>query len=394
MPALNMNCYEGDRCFAFVSYKRDESDIIYPIIEHLMQEGYRIWIDTAENAIAGGEKWHDVLMNHIDACHVFICFLSDLSVNHSPYCCDERRRALEQGKDILPIYVDQLVLLPAEEEALGDFHSLFLTNYPNRLSDGLLRDIGSAKGMPECKIPADTRDGGSIYWQDGSWYEGGIEDGEPHGFGCKYWPDGSYLGGEFVRGAASRGTKHFRGGSVYEGEFDAEGKRSGQGTLRSAIGEVYEGEWLHDCRHGHGRSAEKSGWVYDGDWEDDARSGWGVLTSPAGYRYEGEWKKNKRNGLGTVVYPPSDQRESAKGNFYSDALQGFGVVCYRDGRIYEGNWSKDEQSGYGTMTWPDGWVYEGNWKSNEPHGRGKLTPPHDNPIDQVWSSTFKPHHRL
>lgn len=394
MPALNKNCYEGDRCFAFVSYKRDESDVIYPIIEHLMQEGYRVWIDTADNAIAGGEKWHDVLMRHIDDCRVFICFLSDLSVNHSPYCCDERRRALEQGKDILPIYVDQLVALPAEEKELGDLHSLFLSNYPNRVYDNLLRDIGSAKGMSECKIPDDAHDGANIYWQDGSWYEGGAEDGEPHGFGNMFWPDGSHFEGEYDHGVMRWGTKLFAGGAVYDGEFDADGKQSGRGTYRSAIDEVYEGEWLQGQRHGHGRLTELGGWVYDGEWENDCRSGKGVLFSSAGYRYEGEFKNGKRNGQGTVTYPRSEQRESAKGNFVNDELSGFGVVSYRDGRIYEGEWSHDAQSGYGVLTWPDGWVYEGKWFKNEPRGRGRLVPPHDSPIDQMWSGTFKPYHRL
>lgn len=393
MPVLNMNCYEGDRCFVFVSYKRDESDIVYPIVERLAQEGYRVWIDTAENAIAGGEKWHDVLMRRIEECRVFICFLSDLSVNSSPFCCSERRHALEQGKDILPIYVDQLVALPEDEKELGDLHSLFLANYPDLAHGSLLRDIGSAKGMSECKEPADAPDGESIYWQNGSWYEGGTEGGNPHGYGSMNWPDGSRFEGEYDHGAIRWGTKLFGNGNVYEGEFDAKGEPDGIGTCRYPNGAVYEGDWSHGVRQGEGRLTEKNGSTYDGSWEDDCRSGRGVLIA-RGYRYEGEFKGDKSNGQGILMYPSTEQREIAKGHFVDNMLSGFGVVCFRDGRIYEGEWSSGAQQGYGVMTWPDGWVYEGNWRKNEPRGRGRLIPPHDSPIDQMWSGSFKPHHRL
>ena len=113
-----------------------------------------------------------------------------------------------------------------------------------------------------------------------------------------------------------------------------------------------------------------------------------------GYRYEGEFKGDKSNGQGILMYPSTEQREIAKGHFVDNMLSGFGVVCFRDGRIYEGEWSSGAQQGYGVMTWPDGWVYEGNWRKNEPRGRGRLIPPHDSPIDQMWSGSFKPHHRL
>ena len=43
-------------------------------------------------------------------------------------------------------------------------------------------------------------------------------------------------------------------------------------------GDSYEGEWVANQRHGHGRFVSRNGDVYDGGWAHGQRSGQGVST--------------------------------------------------------------------------------------------------------------------
>lgn len=52
--------------------------------------------------------------------------------------------------------------------------------------------------------------------------------------------------------------------------------RCGHGHCRYTDGSEYDGEWLHDMRHGSGRMTLSNGTVYDGQWRDDKLHGAGV----------------------------------------------------------------------------------------------------------------------
>ena len=58
-------------------------------------------------------------------------------------------------------------------------------------------------------------------------------------------------------------------------------------------GNVYEGEWRDDKRHGHGKCTFSTGDVYEGEWKDGKKHGRGKYTYSTGDVYEGEWKDNK-----------------------------------------------------------------------------------------------------
>ena len=48
----------------------------------------------------------------------------------------------------------------------------------------------------------------------------------------------------------------------------------------------YEGDYVHDKKHGHGRYSWPSGAYFCGYFEYDLREGTGVYVSPAGERFE------------------------------------------------------------------------------------------------------------
>ncbi len=79
----------------------------------------------------------------------------------------------------------------------------------------------------------------------------------------------------------------------YEGERNSLGERHGRGTLTSASGDKYVGEWKNDKKHGHGTYEYSSGEKYKGEWEQGKKHGRGTRTWASGAKYVGEWKNGK-----------------------------------------------------------------------------------------------------
>jgi hypothetical protein len=92
-----------------------------------------------------------------------------------------------------------------------------------------------------------------------------------HGFGRKVWSDGSkriYDGqwfGDQMAGYCNA-MVNFEGiGSVYVGQLIADGIKHGQGKFTAPNGDVYDGQWSHGKKHGHGSlTFAKTGEVYTG----------------------------------------------------------------------------------------------------------------------------------
>ena len=72
-----MNCavkaYEGQEPYLFVSYAHDDAHLVYPIVERLVMDGYRIWYD---DGIRGGENWRKIISDKISRCSQFLLFVS------------------------------------------------------------------------------------------------------------------------------------------------------------------------------------------------------------------------------------------------------------------------------------------------------------------------------
>lgn len=110
-------------------------------------------------------------------------------------------------------------------------------------------------------------------WTDGTMYEGDFDDeGRPCGQGKTTWSDGSTYEGSHQEGLPDgRGTCRFAKGGAYEGGMQ-QGRRHGQGVLTYASGARWEGEWQHGLRHGKGVVVSANGTTRDeGEWKSDER---------------------------------------------------------------------------------------------------------------------------
>merc|ERR1711964_544414 len=96
---------------------------------------------------------------------------------------------------------------------------------------------------------------------------------------------------------------------IYHGEF-RKGTRSGECIYTWGNGDVYNGAWQNDRKHGYGKMtySDRGHWhgkSFEGYWvEDKPDSGNGFVFNPDdGTRYIGDIEDGKRNGYGTLTAP-------------------------------------------------------------------------------------------
>jgi hypothetical protein len=261
---------------------------------------------------------------------------------------------------------------------------------------------------------------GTMYFKDGSKYEGGIENKVAEGFGiATYNKDDIFHRERYVgmwRAGThwGNGTVYYKEGTIYEGGFE-NGKFQGYGvfvyTLNDSLSrERYEGDWNNDFQWGNGTMYYRSGLKYSGGIVYGDFNGYGILTYPesdtSGIKYyEGDWKGNLPGGNGTMVFKNGTMYE---GEWQNGLGNGFGVFTIpdnntlpkefiikyvgfvrhfikwgkgkaiaKDGRYYEGSFENNLYSGFGILTFAESdnlerVKYEGNWKFGEPWGNGSM----------------------
>ena len=87
-----------------------------------------------------------------------------------------------------------------------------------------------------------------------------------------------------------------------EGEVNTQGEEEGRGTMVSATGDMYEGQWRAGKRHGHGKMTYATGDVYEGQYVEGKKHGHGKGTSAAGDQYDGQYAKGKKHGRGNYAW--------------------------------------------------------------------------------------------
>ena len=106
---------------------------------------------------------------------------------------------------------------------------------------------------------------GKFQWEDGSYYEGELENDKFQGRGLYFWSEGRSYTGEWYEGKMSgQGLFTYLDGSYYEGEFH-NGQRNGFGKYVWNESKNYEGGWMKGKQHGKGRYT-KNGKVIEGVW--------------------------------------------------------------------------------------------------------------------------------
>jgi len=93
-----------------------------------------------------------------------------------------------------------------------------------------------------------------------------------------------------------QGFFKFEDGSMYEGGLD-NGKRQGPGIFQDADRSRYEGMWVADRREGQGQATFALGGSYEGHWRAGRFDGAGTVVYVGGRTYTGQFKGGRVAGL-------------------------------------------------------------------------------------------------
>ncbi|XP_010022235.1 PREDICTED: radial spoke head 10 homolog B-like [Nestor notabilis] len=224
---------------------------------------------------------------------------------------------------------------------------------------------------------------GFACFEGGNTYKGMFSEGLMHGQGTYTWADGVTYEGTFVKNVPMfNGHYTWNDGSIYEGSIK-DGVRHGFGFFRSGTRPIsYIGYWCKGKRHGKGTiyyDQEHTSW-YSGDWVNDAKEGWGTRCYKSGNIYEGQWEKNIRHGKGRMRWLTANQEYM--GQWVHGIQHGYGIHIWFLKRMpasqyplrneYIGDFVNGKRHGHGKFIYASGAVYDGEWVCNKKHGKGKF----------------------
>jgi hypothetical protein len=112
--------YEGEGVYGFVSYARNDVDMVMPIVQDIDYLDYHLWWDEG---IPGAIEWLPHLEEKIKQAKYLLLFLSNLAVV-STYVQWEVEIARQNQKPILAIRLDGIGLQQPMAELLGDYQIL------------------------------------------------------------------------------------------------------------------------------------------------------------------------------------------------------------------------------------------------------------------------------
>mmetsp|Transcript_8930 Transcript_8930/g.24757 ORF Transcript_8930/g.24757 Transcript_8930/m.24757 type:complete len:348 (-) Transcript_8930:141-1184(-) len=147
-----------------------------------------------------------------------------------------------------------------------------------------------------------------------------------------------------------------------EGRFEGEllyGMRHGKGE-HEWRGEVYQGEWKWDKRHGWGTLSLADGSQIKGEWQAGKPHGYSCMVDSKGTTtYEGEFRDGKRHGLGRQIFESGDMYD---GNWKDGRLHDRGVYYFTNGDRLYGMWNQGKYDGIGVFHYADGSISRRTYK--------------------------------
>ena len=153
---LPFKAYNGDGEYIFISYKHKDSDLVYPVIEKLHDNGFNIWYDAG---LPQGKNYDIQIANHIKNSSLFINFITktamDCANDEEDYMIKEFSIARNFKKPIFPIYLEDVQLDGFYLVHMLGKQSIFRHNYHDDESlfiqsciDALKEDFNLKPGKP------------------------------------------------------------------------------------------------------------------------------------------------------------------------------------------------------------------------------------------------------
>ncbi|MCZ6656530.1 MAG: TIR domain-containing protein [Gammaproteobacteria bacterium] len=150
------SAYQGDDPFVFVCYAHADKEVVYAELEWLHTQGVNVWYDEG---ISAGDNWRAAIGDALIRASRVLFYVSQSSLD-SDHCNREINLALDESKEILPIYLETVELTSdlkvglARVQALrrdaADFRAKLADTLQGRPAGSMLR-LASAPGKTQNK---------------------------------------------------------------------------------------------------------------------------------------------------------------------------------------------------------------------------------------------------
>lgn len=148
--------YEGEKPYIFISYCHRDSELVFPVLEYLCGQGYRIWFDRG---IHPGEEWQDVIADHLADSTLFLAFISKEYVE-SHNCRRELNFAVSENKSILPIILEEVTLTSAMKMQLASVQAI--SYYEHNSEEAFYRDFEKMPLLKGLNDELDQEEAGKV----------------------------------------------------------------------------------------------------------------------------------------------------------------------------------------------------------------------------------------
>ena len=118
--------YKGKEPFVFVCYAHEDSTVIYPELTWLREQGINLWYDEGISVDKKQEAIGDSLLGASQ-----IVFYISVHSLQSDHCNREINLALDEGKDVLPVYLEDVELSSELNVGLSRVQALYRDQDPS-----------------------------------------------------------------------------------------------------------------------------------------------------------------------------------------------------------------------------------------------------------------------
>jgi len=139
--------YQGDEAYAFVCYAHEDSAIVYPEMAWLCEQGLNLWYDEG---IAAGKNWRSATGDSLLGANHVLFYISEHSLK-SDHCNREINLALDEGKDVIPVYIQDVELTTDLKVGLNRVQALHRdqdANYQQHLLNALGQSAAIIEPQP------------------------------------------------------------------------------------------------------------------------------------------------------------------------------------------------------------------------------------------------------
>ena len=137
--------YEGNEKYIFLSYCHKDRAEVFPVIEQLAKDGYRVWYDEG---IDPGSEWPEIIAKHLNGSAICLAFITTNSIN-SHNCRREINFALLKKKYFISIILEPVELPLGMEMQLSSSQSIF--KYTLSSNNEFFSKLYAAKELESCK---------------------------------------------------------------------------------------------------------------------------------------------------------------------------------------------------------------------------------------------------